>query len=1289
MTQPPISMGVCSPSDCDIHRDAREGGSPTNMPDSPKPAKSKVFNPRLKSRAQEPDPAANRAGRSCEEPAFLHNTPKDNSLPDLSNPDLVLDPVELINKLCGLFRSCHTGLSQFTKQSLRGSSTCHVHGNIRVPLWPVPPPRWRWSGSDHLGSRRRRRRKLLVAKHRLLQLMVCAMNWETLGHPVNAPERACLGSWISPAQHDIIERLERMINHFIHMGKFNSGELGRAAEKFRDLIACLEELPQSHEGFEDLEELTLQVLTDLDPYSSHFARKVNRDPKPFGTSSTYHCGAETDVRVELPLTGSRPVVAERVKWEHKPSFDAAPFLSNPLIRAAYLDPEVLRKPASEWDHFPPGKVFCSKEELLKLTERWDSLGACTLVPAEAKNMDEAVGLFCVPKDDKFDRLIINPKVINGRMFSISDFTKSLAPGCMLGLLHLDDDEVYRFSADDLSDFYYTFRVSEARAFRNCIRHVFAAHELSHLRCFDPCTPHTHFLVALKTLAMGDSLAVEIAQQAHYNVLRYFCGAMIPGEVMRYREPCPRGDFIELLAIDDHVGVQKLKVWELPQRPPKRDTAVFKAAEKAYQRVGLIQHERKRKRDFTQGTILGCDFDGIEGRAMAPRNRILILCLISLKISSLGHCTPKLLSMIAGCWVHVLLYRRVMFALMEAVFHDGKGLPQNQVFKLTQQTRNELQLLGVLGPLAQTDLRVKYSPNIFTTDASPFGAAVCVASIGSSVTRELWRHAEQKGYHTRLQSSVSAYLDEKGLGSEVSKNFCDHFTPLPEVFDSVPSSLQEGFLFDCVEIFRGDGAWSEAHQSLGMVVHDGIDTDGRRLRIADMSDPKIVRELVSLAARKVVREWHAGVPCLSYGTLRRPQVRSKSHPFGFNPKDPFTAYHNLIAMRTCFVLTIALLTGQFISVEQPRGSRLFLLEGYRTLITLGCVISHFCFCAFGSGFQKGSKWLHNKPWLLPLESRCTCETPHFVIQGTFTKQSVEDFDRRCTPDAVTVYGRKPCPGERVSTFSGAYPKMLMSRMASGSLAAKRGVVQRIPAAVHQRSCLEVGIPPESFSNLGRVFTEYPLRPWHEDPEWVEVICDSVSFREMFRYHFKRSGHINVNETRTYKTWLKAMCKREPDCRFVGLLDSRVCIGASSKGRSSSFALSRVLQGCVSYTLGSGLYPGLMHCGSKFNRADEPSRDRPVKSPTKELPQWLLDLQMGKHFRFECVQYSTKYSKNPARWLRFLLLLAGDIEPNPGPGIQHRPTKPRGPMDLGVGFAPVTAERMAKCFDAFRFWLEEEQ
>ena len=43
--------------------------------------------------------------------------------------------------------------------------------------------------------------------------------------------------------------------------------------------------------------------------------------------------------------------------------------------------------------------------------------------------------------------------------------------------------------------------------------------------------------------------------------------------------------------------------------------------------------------------------------------------------------------------------------------------------------------------------------------------------------------------------------------------------------------------------------------------------------------------------------------------------------------------------------------------------------------------------------------------------------------------------------------------------------------------------------------------------------------------------------MFRYKFKRPNHININESRTYKSLIKAIAKSHRNTRFVTLLDSR--------------------------------------------------------------------------------------------------------------------------------------------------------
>ena len=154
-------------------------------------------------------------------------------------------------------------------------------------------------------------------------------------------------------------------------------------------------------------------------------------------------------------TGSHlPVRADRIKWKYPPTFDASPYLE-PLLRKAFEEPELLRRPVGDWPKLPPARVHCTKAELLRPAEKCDLLGSVVIRPAHEIAWGEAVGLFCVAKSATHDRFIVNPVVSNSRSFTISRFSKTLAPGSLLTLLSLEPGVGFRFSADDLSDYYYS------------------------------------------------------------------------------------------------------------------------------------------------------------------------------------------------------------------------------------------------------------------------------------------------------------------------------------------------------------------------------------------------------------------------------------------------------------------------------------------------------------------------------------------------------------------------------------------------------------------------------------------------------------------------------------------------------------------------------------------------------------------------------------------------------------------------------------------------------------------
>ena len=1214
----------------------------------------------------------------CTSHQSANSLPKSRvKMPDFTPSDSAISFLDLKHVILEQSEAVHVGLKSYFRSSFRPQS-CTVDSAVpSTDLWPCPVPKWRWTGPAKLSPARRHRRKFLQVRSNLLQRVVTILNWEALGHPVIAPSHACAGFPFSDGQWEMVCRLERLIDYYLRPEPMTSKTLGRSGEKFANLMRAAQELPVCQEV--DLFDVVSSIAHDLDPYSAKSSRET------FSTCDS-HFDCETSATCELPKSTAKPVVASRIKWEHSPQFDPVPFFTDPIVREAFVDPSRVRISPEQWPHIPRGKVHCSRTELLSLATKWDSKKACKIFRVDEINFDESVGLFAVPKDDVYDRLILNPQTANSRMQKFSHFTKELAPGAMFSLICLQGNDRLRISADDLAEMYYTIKIPEQRAKRNSIGTVFRSHELSHLSCYDPSKHVGDCVVALNALAMGDSWAVEFAQQSHHNVLRFLAGAMLEHQRVAYRKPFPRSRFLEWLSIDDHVGIQICSPQEFSAETPLRDTEVFSRSEDAYRTVGLVQHPKKKQRGVSEGIFLGAEINGDLGFVSAPRHRIGALTLCTLIVARRGTSSPRLLSALLGCWIHILMFRRPILAILSHSFAEGHGLPQDRVFCLSRECRNELLALCWLAPICITDIRVDVAPKIFCTDASPDGAGICVSDEDPVVVAELWRHSEQRGYYTQLLNPAATILQEHDEPFEEPCPLVENSQPLDSMI-RIPSSLKEGILYDCIELFRGEGNWSLSNEAVGFRVHPGIDVRGSGLAFADLLDDSVYHQVLSLAARGVIRDWHAGPPCYTYGTLRRPRIRSKRFPAGFRMNDPLTREQTLLALRTAFVMNLVMLTGLFFSVEQPGSSVMFYLDIFKRMVFRGALITRMCFCSFGSPFKKPSQWLHNKPWMYELEQPCRCldKTCHFVIEGTFTNASVQTFENMCKPSSREVYGRAPRVGEAVSAYSASYPRCLCSRIASGAAQAVADSVPLVPLSAHVLSMKRIGHPADIPSS---VFKE-PLadpRPFHQDPEWVEELADSLSFRELLRYKFRKKGHINVLECRVHKTWLKHCAKRHPNSRVVALLDSRVTLGATSKGRSSSRALCRVLQGSLGYILGGGLYPGGLHICSSKNRSDGPSRNRPVPPRSKELPSWLLALRRGDYTPMDLVLTAARFTKLEARWLRLFLLLGGDIEVNPGPS--RKQATPRGPLDMSVGFAPATSGRMTACVAAFEKWLWEE-
>ena len=255
-----------------------------------------------------------------------------------------------------------------------------------------------------------------------------------------------------------VDWLLRHVAHFLSTPDFGPESLGRCSGKFDRLAKFIRELPTT-ESEVDLELLLRDLRRAFDPCSKplapfpkHDDPDLERDvPEPATTSPAMP--QDSGANRSADLQACRPVVASRVRWKYPPSFDPTPFLRDHLSRAAFADPTVLRKPVDSWPKVPKAKVHASKAELIKLALSWDRVGALRIFREDRiHDIKECVGLFCVAKDQDWDRLILNPVVVNSRMHTLNSYTKLLGHGSQLCLLHIPHGSVARFCADDLAEF---------------------------------------------------------------------------------------------------------------------------------------------------------------------------------------------------------------------------------------------------------------------------------------------------------------------------------------------------------------------------------------------------------------------------------------------------------------------------------------------------------------------------------------------------------------------------------------------------------------------------------------------------------------------------------------------------------------------------------------------------------------------------------------------------------------------------------------------------------------------
>ena len=408
-----------------------------------------------------------------------------------------------------------------------------------------------------------------------------------------------------------------------------------------------------------------------------------------------------------------------------PSFNAEKFLTDPLLRAGLRDPRAFRKADVDWDKPRVARVQACREKQLELYRKWDSVDGLYLLSAEQSEYRYRCGLFAVYKNEEVDCQILNPIPENSRSFSVSEATLNLAHSSLLCQLYIPKHQALCINSDDLSDFYHDFVVSELHAARNHIHGIFDGNLFADFKAFRPELHGKPVVGCFRTLAMGTSFAVEVAQHAH-SVLLYRAGCLGEHERVGYKRILPKGPGFDLLRVDDHVYLLLVDIAERRkvQCPNRRDARLFAQAAAMYSKVGLRVSAKKRVRNAYQAIVLGGEIDGVRGDIAAPRLRILALGSLTFQLVILGFCTKELLQCIIGCWVFVCMFRRPCMSILCQTYHELRGKTEGSIFRLSHDCRQELLLLVLLSPCMYTDLRAEPLDKLFCTDAWVRSGGMC-------------------------------------------------------------------------------------------------------------------------------------------------------------------------------------------------------------------------------------------------------------------------------------------------------------------------------------------------------------------------------------------------------------------------------------------------------------------------------------------------------------------------------------------------------------------------------------
>ena len=989
-------------------------------------------------------------------------------------------------------------------------------------LYPIPLP---YLGIfDRMSPDMSVRERRQVSIRRAVYIMVFALNYWYYGGP--PPDMEKLGRAPTSAQFKILRRVESFLRTDQGMDSFKISKAGR---KFPQLVARIGELSES------MTRLGLQG----DQYTKTFA----------GAGSS---------EVEVPeLQPYRDLQADRLRLFGRAHWDISPYLSDELIMG-FREPQSLlvdRIP-EEWE-FP--KCNDSYEEILSLAALWDSQDLLFVHNDQTifERPFEKVRIFNAYKNQEMDRQIGDRRGRNAVEHKLQGPSSSLPTGALLTDIFLNpSSETLRISVSDRRDFYHQLRCTPAKAIRNTVGSLdvkdlvkFKAYE-EYMRCqVGPYTRSRHgdFLgqpaprkrggttpsqlqIGFRGILQGDHGGVEFATESHTALLQKF-NVLSDSEKITSGRACTSRKCMQGLVIDDFFAISV----EPNNSPPAESRAhlLHLQAQKAYQSEAILGSPSKDVIHADNAKVIGAYVDSrasTRRRGMVkigyPPEKRYGLSWITLNVIQLQQITDSLHLSLLGGWVAALTFRRPMLGILNKAFllvkeeHYDPKVPK--ILPLSRQICDELILLAVLHPMMCSNAGAKIPDGIYATDASLDKGAIVSTRIPENLFVAMFRTARNKGNYTRLMTAYERVTeDEPGYEEQ-----------------TVPRPVVSKYGF--IEIFAGAAVVSEEMKKLGFLVLTPVELSSSSE--FDVEASYVIEWITHLIAQGRVEAFMVEPPCTTFSIMRRPQLRSKMQPYGFNVEDPQTRTGTVLAQRGLQCMEVG---GRYYTpglFETPFSSKLRYLPSWKDLEKKKPYVSQTRAdsCRYGSPHMKPFRFLGVHTHMEGIDKRCRCKEEgraHVKVQGQYTKAS--------------------------ATYTPGLARALAEVLSNAILARREADLE------------------EDYKVDGL------------EDQLVNEVMKSSTWKTEAVWSARPNTHINLLEIDSVCKLVTRISLGGGSTRLIAVVDSNVTKGAASKGRSSSNAITSYLRRLGSTLVSGDIQMVTPFCPTRLNRADDPTRSTAIR------------------------------------------------------------------------------------------------